>query len=290
MLDRRLAAFRPDLADARLLGQVDAARFVEGAPQRVIAHHAPVRREPRHDAPLDTEALCGEAVTVFEMAEGWAWCQLAQDGYVGYLPAERLAQTGPEPTHRVSALRSFVYPGPSMKLPPVEMLPLGARLVVTGRQGDFAVIEGAAGLAQAFVWASHITSLADAAADPVAVAEALIGTPYLWGGKSTLGIDCSGLVQLALDAAGRIAPRDSDMQERALGQLLPSADPAGLRRGDLVFWKGHVGLMRSPTELLHANGHHMLVVSEPLADAVARIAAKGGGPITALKRLGTVQP
>lgn len=282
ILDRRLHAMRPDLADSRLKGRVEAAGFVEGVAARVVAASAPVRREPHHGAALDTEALCGEDVTVFETAEGWAWGQLASDGYVGYLPAECLATPAASATHRVSALRTFVYPGPSMKLPHVAPLSLGARLTVLRRQGDFAVVAGVTGLAEAYVWAAHLAKLGDVADDAVGVAELFLNTPYLWGGKSSLGLDCSGLAQLALDACGLAAPRDSDMQERETGEAL--AHDAPLRRGDLVFWKGHVGLMRSATELIHANGHHMLVASEPLAEAVSRIAAKGGGPVTSLRR------
>lgn len=286
-LDRRLHAYRPDLADRALEGRVEAGRFVPGRRHQVITHAAPVHREPRKDALLDTEALCGEMVEVFEIEEGWAWGQLASDGYVGYLPAERLAMPAPSPTHRVSAVRTFAYPGPSMKLPRAMALSLGSRLHVLDRQGDFAVVAGVAGLAQSFVWAQHLSALDHHARDPVAVAEQLIHAPYLWGGKSSLGLDCSALAQLALDAAGIQAPRDSDLQERGLGAPLPiEPDLPGLMRGDLVFWKGHVGLMQDEGRLLHANGHHMLVASEPLAEAVARIAAKGGGPVTSLRRIG----
>lgn len=283
-LDKRLHAFRPDLADASLRGRVDAARFTQGEPMRVIAHAAPVHREPRPDAAMDTEALCGEEVAVFEIEEGWAWGQLASDGYVGYLPAERLGPAGPKPTHRVASIRSFAYPGPSMKLPRVSALSLGSRLHVLDRDGDFAVVAGVAGLARAYVWAAHLAALDRHAPDPAAVAELLLHAPYLWGGKSSLGLDCSGLAQLAFDAAGLALPRDSDQQERGPGTPLP-LDASGLRRGDLVFWKGHVGLMQDGTRLLHANGHHMLVASEPLQEAADRILAKGGGPITSLRRL-----
>lgn len=286
-LDRRLHAFRPDLADQALMGRVQAEAFVPGARMQVITHTAPVHREPRKDAGLDTEALCGEMVTVFETGEGWCWGQLAGDGYVGYLPAERLGPPAPAPTHRVSAVRTFAYPGPSMKLPRAMTLSLGSRVHVLERQGDFAVVAGVAGLARSFVWANHLSALDHHAADPVSVAELMLHTPYLWGGKSSLGLDCSGLVQLALDAAGRHVLRDSDMLERSAGHLIdPAPDFPDLRRGDLVFWKGHVGLMQDADRLLHANGHHMMVVSEPLRVAVDRIAAKGGGPVTSLRRMG----
>lgn len=283
MLDRRLNAFRPDLADARLAGRVETGRFVAGERMQVASASAPMHREPRHDAGLDTEALAGEAVTVFEIHEGWAWVQLESDGYVGYLPADRLGPPGPAPSHRVAVSRTPAYPGPSMKLPHAAMLPLGARLAVTGRrsverQGEFVCVTGVAGLAEAWVFANHVSPLDEPAGDACAVAEQLLGGPYLWGGRTSLGLDCSALAQLACDAAGIALPRDSDMQEAA---ALPAVDPAaGLRRGDLVFWKGHVGMMRSPTELIHASGHQMLVVSEPLAQAAARIEARGGGGVT----------
>jgi cell wall-associated NlpC family hydrolase len=273
--DPRLTAARPDLADARLRGRVVAARYVAGRAMRVRDASAPLRRAPRRDAPLDTEAQRGEAVTVFDAAEGWAWVQLA-DGYVGYLPDEALGPTDPVPSHRVRALRTFVYPGPNLKLPPLAALGLGAEVAVEGAEGTWAR------LADGFVHAAHLSARDAAEPDFVAVAERLVGVPYLWGGRTGFGIDCSGLVQLALSMAGRPAPRDADLQERALGS--PVADRA-LRRGDLVFWRGHVGIMQDARRLLHANGHHMAIESEPLAEAEDRILAAGGGPVTSIRRL-----
>jgi cell wall-associated NlpC family hydrolase len=278
-LDRRLNAIRDDLADAALRGSVAAPRFAEGVTRRVAASAAPVRRRPASDAPLDTQALHGETVRVFEEEEGWAWAQLQADGYVGYLPAADLAPEGPAATHRVGVLRSFVFPGPDLKLPPLDHLPLGARVTVAGEQNGYAALAGGG-----FVHAGHLAPVEARAADFVAVAESMLGVPYLWGGKTPIGLDCSGLVQLSLAMAGIAAPRDSDMQEAGLGAILETdASLTGLRRGDLVFWKGHVGIMTDPATLLHANAHHMLVAREKLAEAVARIAARGS-QVTCIRR------
>ena len=287
-LDRRLHAFRPDLADARLKGRVEAARFAQGERMAVLAASAPMHREPHYGAGLDTELVCGQTVRVFEQHEGWAWAQSEADSYVGYVPADRLGPPGPPATHRVAVNRTFAYPGPSMKLPHVAALSLGARLSVAGlrqveRQGEFAVGAGVTGLAEVFVFAAHLAPLDKPAADPVLAAEALAGAPYLWGGRTSIGLDCSALSQIAYDSAGVALPRDSDMQEAGAGERLP--DDAPLRRGDLVFWKGHVAIMTSPTRMIHASGHQMLVVEEELAQAAARIAGKGGGPVTCRRRV-----
>ncbi|MCZ0735912.1 C40 family peptidase [Phreatobacter sp. AB_2022a] len=279
--DRRLTPARPDLAAASLKGRVEAARFVEGRPARVVAPIVPLRGAPRADAMLDTELTYGEPVTIYDETGGWAYLQSARDGYVGYAPAEAFG-TPAAATHRVAVLRTYLYPGPGIKLPPIGLIPMNAGLTVTGLAGDFAVTDTGA-----HVVARHIRAIGEHAEDFVAVAEAYRGTPYLWGGRTSLGLDCSGLVQTALEAAGIAAPRDTDMQERALGTAVPlGAELSGLRRGDLMFWKGHVGIMTSPLRLLHANGHHMMVAEEDVAEAVARIAAKSFGAVTSVRRLG----
>jgi cell wall-associated NlpC family hydrolase len=275
-LDPRLTPARPDLAAAHLRGRVEAARFVEGIEREVRDESAPLRREPAPDASLDTEALKGERVTVYDSnEEGWCWGQLAADGYVGWLPANALAAPGPAATHRVAALRTLAFPGRSIKLPPVAAFSLGCRVAVLRLEEPFAVT------LSGYVPARHLAPLDVAEPDFVAVAERFLGVPYLWGGKTSLGVDCSGLVQIALTAAGIACPRDSDMQERALGEAVDLAD---LRRGDLVFWKGHVAIARDAATLLHANAFHMAVAAEPVAEAAARIAA-GGSPVTTVKRL-----
>jgi len=278
--DPRVTPARPDLAAELLRGKVDAARFVSGEAMRLVAPKAPLRRTPDFDAPLDTEALYGEAATVYETRGDWRWVQLARDGYVGYLPAGAVGPAG-APTHRIATLRTHAYPGPTIKRPPRFALSFSALVEVTRFEGDFAVAND--GL---FFYAKHLAPLDARESDFVAVAERFLETPYLWGGRTSEGIDCSGLTQVALTAAGISAPRDSDMLEAALGQPLPlDAAPEGLRRGDLVFWKGHVGIMRDAATLLHANGWAMKVTSEPLVEARDRIAKSGGGAITSIRRL-----
>jgi cell wall-associated NlpC family hydrolase len=278
--DRRLTPARADVAAEPLRGLVNAPRYAAGRIMRIITASAPLRRAPQADAPLETEALFGETVTVYDESGGWAWAQLERDQYVGYLPAASLgALSGP--THRVAALRTHAYPGPAIKLPPRMALSLGAQLTIVRREGEFAITEE--GL---YLWSRSLAELSAREPDPVAVAERFLETPYLWGGRTSEGVDCSGLVQTALMAAGVASPRDSDMQEKALGEPIAIDDPAApLKRGDLVFWKGHVGIMRDSITLLHANGWHMKTVSESLSQACERIAANGGGKVTSVRRM-----
>jgi cell wall-associated NlpC family hydrolase len=266
--DLRITPARPDLAARHLQGKVEAARFVDGMPREVIEPQAPLRREPAPDAPLDTEALLGERFTAYETTdEGWAWGQLETDGYVGWIPSNALGPPGAAPTHKVATLRTLVFPGPSIKVPPLAALPFGARIAIVRRHDTFAVTASGG-----FLPARHLAPIDAYENDPAAVAERFLGTPYLWGGKTSLGLDCSGLVQASLASCGIPCPRDSDMQERAVGDAV---DLDQIKRGDLVFWPGHVAILRNETTLIHANAFHMCVAIEPIADAIARIRAGG---------------
>lgn len=280
--DRRLVPARPDLAAAHLAGRVEAASFVTGKLMQVCEEFAPLYPRPSREEALDTQALFGETLTVYEEDdEGWAWGQLTRDDYVGYIPAEALRPARHAATHRVRVPRTFVYPGRSIKLPVLCALPLGAAVEVIASQGDFAEVAGLG-----HVFAAHLAPRRTAEPDFVTVAECFLHAPYLWGGKTCLGLDCSGLVQLSLAAAGHDVPRDTDLQEAGIGEPIDiGAELAGLQRGDLVFWKGHVGIMRDATMLLHANAHHMLVASEPLAAVRERILVAGHGPVKAVRRL-----
>ena len=272
MLDRRLNAYRPDLADQRLTGQVEAARFTAGAPMQVSASVVDLRAEPRMDSGPQTQMIFGDPVRVFEEMDGWSWVQAERDGYTGYVSSATLEQTAGAETHLVIVPRTFVYPGSDLRFPHTKALSLGSRVRIVGaaetRGTKYALLESGEALI-----ASHLAPVGEHAADYVAVAETLLHTPYLWGGTSGFGIDCSGLVQLCMWVTGRKVLRDSDMQQDTLGEIIePDATYSNLKRGDLVFWKGHVAICASPDMLIHASGHTMTVTLEPLQDAIKRIA------------------
>jgi len=276
-LDHRSHAYRPDLADIRLKGQVTAQRYTEGTPGEVIVPVADIRPRPDADCSIDTQALLGEALTVFDISSGWAWVQLAADGYVGYVREEATREGASEATHVVSVPRSFVYPGADLRFPHLQTLSMGSRVRIVGeaetRGTPYALLEDGSAIID-----THLRRVDETAAeDAVAVAARFIDTPYLWGGRTGFGIDCSGLVQLALAMTGQVAPRDSDQQAAGLGSVIePESD--GLQRGDLVFWKGHVGFLEDPDTLLHASGGTMYVTREPLKAAIDRIARLYGPP------------
>jgi len=317
--DPRLNAYRPDLADARLRGQVEARRFVAGEAARIIVpvanlYQHPPRRRPARTAAGRNEGgparpgaaaqlLYGANIRVFSRAGSYAWLQAEADSYVGYVRISALtadpAALAQQPTHYVAAPRSFLYSEADLRSAPVAALSLGSRVCIAGAETRRGTAYALLASGEALI-AGHLKPLGDYAADYVAVAETLLETPYLWGGASAFGIDCSGLVQLALAAAGQRAPRDSDMQAETIGAPLPiaaaetkakraaeaaAAIPAGLRRSDLVFWRGHVAIMRNATEIIHANGHTMRVSIESLAAAIGRIIAAGGSAPIAFRRL-----
>ena len=274
-MDRRETPANGRVAHTSLRGKVLADRFTEGEMARVVAPLADLLAAP--DGARDRQFLLGARVLVLERRGGWAFVQRLQDGYVGYM-AE--ADLGPDaaPTHRVAAPATPLYPAANLKLREIALLSLGAQLTIVGHAGHWAETDGGR-----FVPAMHLRPVDSVEPDPVTVAEAFLGTPYLWGGNSRNGIDCSGLVQAACRACGIACPADSDQQLARLGRLLADDEP--LRRGDLVFWKGHVALMSDAETILHANGAAMAVTREPYARAVTRILAAGEGPVIARKRL-----
>ena len=278
-LDKRRHVYRDDLADVALQGRIEAKRFVAGVKQRIAVPVTAIHRSPAANAMQISQALFGEDVDVFERAGGWTWIKTRTDGYVGYVAENALTGDMPAITHHVSAHATLLYPKPDLKTVPAIVLPLNAGLSVVDQEGDY--LKLAAG---GYVFAAHATPITSHAADFVSVAERFLHTPYFWGGKTAAGLDCSGLVQVSLTATGVACPRDTDMQEAELGTALQVNNLDGLKRGDLVFWKGHVGIMHDATNLLHANGHHMMTVIEPLRDAVERSAAKGT-PVSSIRRL-----
>ncbi|CAN1722637.1 C40 family peptidase [Hyphomicrobium sp. 1Nfss2.1] len=279
-LDPRRNPFRPDLAAESLYGKVSVPRYVEGFPGQVMRASVPLRSRPTPTFGFETEALFGERVTVFDERDGWAWVQLDRDKYVGYVPSEALSPEIEEPTHKVRSLGTFVYPVPDIKSPPLMHLSLNAELSVVEGDDRFVMLKGGG-----FVVSRHVGEIGRIEPDFVEIAERFIGTPYLWGGRTRLGIDCSGLVQMSLAAAGIFAPRDTDMQQAEVGTLVEIPDVLeGMQRGDLIYWKGHVGIMADSVTLVHANAHHMQVAAETLPEAIERI-AKLGAEIAAVKRL-----
>ena len=280
--DLRRRVNKPDVAPVR---------------HEIIASHLPLKREPNPQAGVETEVLRGEIFNVYESRDGWLYGQLETDKYVGWVelfsddfdtlksltPAHQrgravaLTKSSVIATHKVKVPRTFTYPAPNMKLPSMGALSLGSVLQVVKIEGDFAVTAQ-----NEFIWAAHLCAINEFAADFVSVAEQFLNVPYLWGGKTSLGLDCSGLVQISLQAAGINAPRDSDMQANELGVAVDVRD---VQRGDLVFWKGHVGIMIDSLTLLHANGYHMMVIKESFSEAVARIKEKSFGEVTCVKRV-----
>lgn len=277
-LDKRLHAFRDDLADARLEGRVEAGRFVAGRPARIGVSVADMLNAPDMGAGLNTQLLLGDDVLVFEEGPDWAWVQAVRDNYVGYVSRTAIEAIGVEPVHVVAVPRTFLYSGADLKLPRMGCLSMGSRVSVEGFAETRGTKYGLLASGEALI-AAHLRPIGEYADDYVSAAEELLSTPYLWGGTSAFGIDCSGLVQLSMRMAGRSVPRDTDMQASGLGEPLDAgANMASLRRGDLVFWKGHVAIMLDGRNIIHANGHTMMVSREKLSDAVERIAYLYGGP------------
>ena len=269
--DARTTLVLDGLATQGLEGQVWAERFAATDPRQCSAPVAPLRRAPEPDATQLDQLLFGECFDVLKEEAGWCFGQAARDGYVGWVDADALAAPVLAPTHRVTALRTYAFGSPDIKSAPIGLYSLNALVTVEAHEGRFVRLARAGWMVE-----TQLAAVGEAVeTDWAAVAERFVGAPYLWGGRESLGLDCSGLVQAALQACGRACPRDSD-QQRALGRSV-EGEPF---RGDLAFWKGHVGIVLDGERLLHANAHWMRTVVEPWSDALARM----GEPET-LRRL-----
>jgi len=294
-LNPRLNAYRPDLAAESLKGRVVATRFTAGRPAQVRCGVAALRRRPEADAPQDTQLLSGEAITVYDQAEGWAWVQNRTDGYVGYVESSALGTETVATTHSVKVPRSFLFPGPDLKLPPRDALTMTGRVAVVGVAGGYS--EVVFGGQRGWVYSQHLAAQGEGEGegegggvvepDFVATALQFLGVPYLWGGKASGGLDCSGLVQVALARAGIPCPRDSDMQAKSLGVAVAwESAQTELQRGDLIYFPGHCAIALDAERVVNANAHAMMVSVEPLDALAARVKRESGGTgVTAVRRL-----
>ncbi|KFC61686.1 NLP/P60 protein [Devosia sp. LC5] len=272
MPDPRLTLARDGIAARSLEGIVPATRYVDTNMRQTTVPSASLRRAPSLGAEQLDQVLFGELFEVLDEADGWAFGQAKRDGYVGYVEAVALGAVSSAPTHWVRVLRSYAFSAPSIKAVPSGLYSMNAMIAAEGQEGRFVKTAGG------WFVEEHLAPIDQAETDYVAVAERFVGTPYLWGGRESLGLDCSGLVQQAFYASGRTCPRDSD-QQAGMGEPIET-----LARGDLVFWRGHVAMMINQADIIHANSWHMAVAVEPLAEAIARISRMGGGEPTAFRR------
>lgn len=258
----------PDFSDKRIARPQAMGRLCQ-----VIDGVVALREAPHHNARLATQALMGETLFVLGEEAGFHLCQLQRDRYVGWVWLSGISGAVTNPTHKISALSTFLFPAPDLKTPPRATLSLGARLTVTGERDGVWVECQPSG----WVHARHLALIDALETDPAGLAERFLDVPYLWGGRTSHGLDCSGLIQQAFEACGVILPRDSDMQAAWAGEPVEDWQaPGALKRGDLVCWDGHVGILTAPDMLLHANAYHLQVEREPLAGAIARIRAVAG--------------
>ena len=274
--DPRVTPLRDGVAARALEGVLPAEVYLDPRPLRCAAPAAAIRRGPNAASEQMDQLLFGEIFDAVEEEGAFLWGQARRDGYVGFVEAALLAPVGPAPTHRVSAIRTYAFAEPSIKSRASGPYSLNALVTVEEVQGPLARVAGAGWMA-----APHLAPIGAFARDAAAIAELYLGAPYLWGGRESLGLDCSGLVQQALFACGRACPRDADMQQ-GLGHEI---DRAAFGRGDLAFWKGHVAIGLDAERIIHANAHHMAVAVEPLAAAIERIKAMGSGEPMAFRRI-----
>lgn len=278
--DKRTTPFKDGVTDQAHEGLIRARSYVVGEVLSCYDAAAPILSSPEHGAEQWDQLLMGERFKVIERKHDFYWGQALRDGYVGYVPVSAFRRDWYLPTHYVATLRTYVFAAPNLKASILTALSLNALVSVTRYENGFAYINE-----MGWVFANHLSDFERFAEDFVAVAESYINAPYQWGGRESIGLDCSGLLQQSLYAAGYGCPRDSDMQAKLGVALAVGPDLGDLRRGDLIFWKGHVAIMVDDHHIIHANAHHMKVAIEPLREAIARIDAAGSGQPTGFRRL-----
>lgn len=274
--DPRITPWRDGIAARSLEGVLEAEVYLDPKAMGCMAPAAAIRSAPDANSEQMDQILFGERFEVLEEEGAWLFGQAARDGYVGFVEAAALAPAGPMPTHRVAALRTYAFAEASIKSRALGPYSINSLVTVEAVEGRLAKVAGAG-----WMTAAHLSPIGQFEDDWAAVAERFVGAPYLWGGRESLGLDCSGLIQQALFACGRACPRDTD-QQQAIGAPIGAAD---FGRGDLVFWKGHVALGIGEGRIVHANGHHMATVVETLAEAIARIDGAGSGQPTGYRRV-----
>lgn len=277
-LDKRIHAVRGDLADLSLAGTLFAPHYARAVAMLCDAPGTMVHQAPSFHATAVTQLLRGETFYLLDVTGEWAWGFCGHDGYVGYVPRVWLEAPAEESSHIVTAPSAPVFTAPDIKAEIFQFWPAGARFAGIA-EGDFIATD------LGYIHRRHADAIGGTESDWAAVAQRFTGMPYVWGGRGHGGIDCSGLVQVALARCGYSAPRDTDMQRDGIGEPMAEGEP--LRRGDLVFFPGHVGIMADGEHLIHANAHWMAVVTEPLADVVARLAESVEQPILARRRIRT---
>ncbi|CAF25694.1 NlpC/P60 family protein [Bartonella quintana] len=274
--DPRLYAFGNDVADQCLTTEIAAQHFVQGEKKRVHTAVAGLFKENNKKSERQTECLLGEELLIFEQGEIMSWGQSLKDGYVGYIDTTVLCASTIKQTHIVSVPRTFQYLQADLRGPMEYPLSMGSKVSVVDetevRDTMYSILESGKAIIT-----RHLSPIGRVYEDYVTVAETFISTPYLWGGVSGFGIDCSGLVQLSMMMTGKMVLRDTGMQQKTIGRALTDSDK--LQRGDLIFWEGHVAIMIDHENIIHANGYSMNVMIEPLEEAITRIAKKHKYPV-----------
>lgn len=274
-LDPRVTLARGDLAARELEAVVAADRYADRRRYVCAKPAAGILRQPQAGAEQVDQLLFGEGFDVLDEQDGFAWGQARRDGYVGFVELSALKPADRAPNMKLSALRTYAFEAPSIKSRALGPYSLGSLLDIEERDGRFAKAAGTGWFVE-----DHLAPVGTFETDPAAVALLYLGTPYLWGGRESLGLDCSGLTQQAFGACGIALPRDTDQQAQCGLAVAESA----LARGDLVFWKGHVAMMLDGQSIVHANAHHMATAIEPLSVTRARYVAAGVGEPTAFRR------